>query len=329
MGHESSANAAAQAANRSPANRIGLDYRAVPAWKTAGPLIDVHTHVKHVPPVAAFFEAAALYGVQKIYSMSPLGDVDALRADWGARLEFIAIPNWKQFGTTPAFQAQWLRDLETFREKGARLCKFWMAPPAREKHGLTLQHEFMQPLIRRALDLGYDFMVHVGDPSVWWREKYKDAAKFGTKADQYPQLEFLLQAVAPRFVIAAHMGGSVEDLDFLQGLLDRHPNLFLDSSATKWIVREVSRQPDAVRAFFTRNPARILFGSDVVVDEKFDFEHYASRYWAQRTLWETAYRGESPIEDPDAEQPPRLAGADLPATLLPGFYGGNAARLLA
>lgn len=318
------------AARVNAANRLGLDYRRPPARRVAFGLIDVHTHVRSGASTAAFFDAATAYGVERVFSMSPLGDVDALRAQYAGRVEFIAIPNWKALNDTLEFRGQWLADLAAFRAKGARLCKFWMAPPMRERHGLTLQHAWMQPVIQAALELGYHFMTHIGDPSVWWRAggKYADTAKFGTKPEQYPQLAHLCETVAPRVVIAAHMGGNVEDPDFLQSLLERHPNLHLDSSATKWIVREVARQPERVREFVLRNAERILFGSDVVVDDKHDFDHYASRYWAQRTMWETAYRGESPIDDPDAEQPPRLAGLDLPAEVLLRVYRENAALLL-
>ncbi len=258
-----------------------------------------------------------------------LEHVPALRAQYADRLAFIAIPRWRRMENSAAFQKQWLADLEAFRELGARRMKFWMAPPMRGNYKLTLQDAFFQPLLRHGLDLGYEFMIHVGDPSEWFQPggRYADAAVFGTKDDQYPQLEYLLETVAPRTVIAAHMGGYVEAPAFLQGLLDRHPNLFLDSSATKWVVRGVARQPAALRDFMLRNQDRVLFGSDLVVAEAHDFDHYASRYWAHQMLWETPYRGESPIEDPDADQPPRLAGLDLPADVLKPLYAGNAARL--
>ena len=107
------------------------------------------------------------------------------------------------------------------------------------------------------------------------------------------------------------MGGNVEDPAFLQRLFDRHTNLRLDSSATKWIVREVARHPERVREFVERNPDRIVFGSDIVASANFTrFDHFASRYWAHRMMWESDYRGESPIADPDAD-PPLLAGLSL------------------
>ena len=291
--------------------------------------MDVHAHVHNVPSAAAFFEAADAYGVTQVISMTPIDEVDALNAAYPSRLEFIAIPRWRELKNSADFRKQWLGDLEAFRDKGARRMKFWMAPPMRGEYGLKLQDAFFTPLLRKGLELGFDFMIHVGDPSEWFAAggKYADTKKFGTKNDQYTQLEFLLETVAPRNVIAAHMGGYCEEPAFLQRLLDRYPNLFLDSSATKWVVRAVSRQPAAVREFMMRNQDRILFGSDLVVAKDYDFDHYASRYWAHQMMWETDYRGESPIEDPDAENPPRLAGLALPATALRKLYHENAACL--
>lgn len=313
----------------SPANRLGLNYRRVPPRKLATPIIDIHSHVHVTGSTPAFFEAANLYGIGTIFTMTPLEEVDALRATWGPRVRFIAIPRWRKMSPSAEFRAQWLEDLAAFRQRGARIMKFWLAPPLRGNHGLTLRDPFFDPLIQAGLDLGYDFMVHVGDPTVWFRPgaRYGDAQKFGTKPDQYAQLAHLMERVAPRTVIAAHMGGNIEDPSFLQALLNRYPSLVLDSSATKWVVREIARQPDVVRDFVIRNQDRILFGSDLVVAEAYNFEHYASRYWVHQQLWETAYRGESPIEDPDADPPPRLCGLDLPPEVLHKLYFTNAARL--
>jgi predicted TIM-barrel fold metal-dependent hydrolase len=314
---------------RSPANRLGLNYRDLPPHKLDTRIIDVHTHVHDTGSARLFFEAARLYGISKIVSMSPLDEADRLKAAWGDRLEFIAVPRWRELASSTDFQKQWLDDLAAFRERGARRMKFWMAPPMRGEFGLTLKDPFFEPLIARGLELGYEFMVHVGDPSEWFETggPYADRKRFGTKRDQYPQLHYLAERVAPRTVIAAHMGGYCEEPAFLQELLDRHPNLYLDSSATKWVVRAVARQPEAVRAFLIRNQDRVLFGSDLVVAPKYDFDHYASRYWAHLKMWETAYRGESPIEDPDADDPPRLAGLNLPTTVLRKLYCQNAERL--
>ncbi len=312
-----------------PANLLGLDYRA-PFPPPVCPILDAHTHVSLCGQTDTFFAAAEHFGIETVVSMSPLDDVPELERRYPHRLRFIAVPRWRQFELSDAFREQWIRDLRAFREHGARLCKFWSAPRMRAEHGLTLDHPFVRPVIDAAAELGYDFMVHVGDPSVWWQpgRPYADAARFGTKAAQYEQLEWFLEYVAPRTVIAAHMGGSIEEPQRLDDLLSRYPHLHLDTSATKWIVREVARRPDAARGLLLRWSERILFGSDLVVrDEYAGFDHYASRYWAQRTMWETSYRGGSPIADPDAEGDPQLAGLSLPADVLRRIYRENAERL--
>lgn len=292
-------------------------------------IIDVHSHVRVSRTAPAFFEAAALYCIQRVISMSPIEDAESLRARHADRLGFIAVPRWRDFDSSTRFRERWLADLAAFWEIGARVMKFWMAPPMRGEYGLTLDHEFLRPVIQRGLDLGYDFMVHVGDPDEWFRpgEPYGDTRRFGAKADQYPQLEWFLEQVAPRSVIGAHMGGRIEHPEFLKDMLARHSNFYIDTSATKWIVRGVAARPAAVRDLFLSYPDRLLFGSDLVVADQYDFEHYASRYWAQRTMWETAYDGESPIEDPDAPAAPLLRGIDLPTDVLRKVYWENAARL--
>ncbi len=312
------------------ANRLKLDYRAVPARKTSGPIWDIHTHVYAGPQAAAFFEAARLYGVTRVLSMTPLEDVPPLRDAYGDALGFIAIPNWRRMDASADFRRQWIADLAEFRRLGARLCKFWMAPPMRQRSGFTVDHPFIRPVVDAALDLGFEFMIHVGDPAEWFQPgaRYADTRVFGTKDDQYPQLQWLANYVAPRTVVAAHMAGSMENTARLQRLLDLHPNLVLDSSATKWIVRAVAQQPDAARAFLLRYSTRVLFGSDLVANGQYpDFDHYASRYWVHRQMWESTYRGESPIDDPDAVGPPQLAGLDLPPDVLTRMYRENARRL--
>ncbi len=64
-------------------------------------------------------------------------------------------------------------------------------------------------------------------------------------------------------------------------------------------MREVSPRRDAIRALICRYPDRFLFGSDLVTRHSLTREHYVSRYWCQRTLWESDWEGPSPIADPD------------------------------
>jgi hypothetical protein len=126
------------------------------------------------------------------------------------------------------------------------------------------------------------------------------------------------------------MGGDPEHPDHLEALLQRYPNLLFDSSATKWQVREVSARRDAIRDLVCRYPERFLFGSDLVTRHGLPRDHYVSRYWCQRTLWESAWEGRSPIADPDFEpegETPMLRGLELPLDVLTRVYRENARDL--
>jgi hypothetical protein len=349
-----------------PSNRFGADYRAEAAAMGAPPvpIIDIHAHV-HGPNAAALLrDAMDLYGIARIHSMTRLDDIPAMRAVMGDRIRFIAVPDFTHPDRLAAHTHHFLDRIKAFRDEGAAICKFWAAPrgidfgiEAGDPRLLALDAPHRRAGMDLAASLGMAFMVHVADPDTWFATKYADRARYGTKASHYEPLERLLDEY-PVPWIAAHMGGSPEDLAFLDGLLERHPNLSIDASATKWIVREVSKHPTPrVHAFMERWRGRVLFGSDIVTnddhlhagekrtemaakasDREGAFDLYASRYWALRTLWETTHEMESPISDPDlamvdpARSPldaPTLAGKGLPADVLQSFYRGAAERVLA
>jgi Amidohydrolase len=327
------------------ANRLGLDYRAEAArFAYTGPIIDIHTHVGTAEAARLYFEVADLFGVTKTVSMTKLENIDAITEAFGPpgeRIEFIAVPNYEAAHEPGTFTTDWLYRMEKFREKGCRIIKFWAAPRGRDLHhdAFHLDSPTRRESIRLAYDLGYRvFMTHVGDPDTWFAAKYTDPGKYGTKREQFKPLEDLLDEYHDVTWIGAHIGGSPEDLDFVQGMLDRHPNYVLDTSAAKWQVRELSKHPERFRALCERNPGRVLFGTDIVANNKnLDFDLYASRYWALRTLIETNYVGQSPIVDPDLnmvdpsldeKSTAQLRGAGIGGEALKAVYHDAAARVL-
>ena len=327
----------------------------------------MHTHVNGPRAAEVFGEVMDLYGVRLTFSQTRLSDADAVRNALGDRIRFIAIPDYMSEDKSAAFTDGFLNDIETWHERfGAKMVKFWSAPRLRDYAGDTYAEmgafDSLWKIRQAELahSLGMMFMVHVADPDTWFRTTYADTSKYGTKLQQYEPLERMLDRFSDTPWMAAHMGGWPEDLAFLDGLLTRHPNLSLDTSATKWQVRELSRHTrNDLVAFLTKWRGRILFGSDIVTsdehmqpsepvegrpvfglasspDEAFDL--YASRYWALRTMLETGYDGESPIADPDLamEHPdrfddlsaPRLVGRNLDDDLLESLYSTAPEQLL-
>jgi hypothetical protein len=348
-----------------PSNRFGLDYRREAEFFASlpYPIVDAHAHVIGLRAAPLLKEAMDAYGIGSIYSMSRLEEVDGLRAILGDRIRFIAMPDFANPDRRHAHGPAYCDRIRAFHSAGARIAKFWAAPrgidlgrDAGEPDLLRLDSPNRRAAMDEAASLGMMFMTHVADPDTWFSTRYKDASMYGTKRSHYEPLERLLDEYRVPW-IAAHMGGSPEDLAFLSELLEAHSNLWLDASATKWMVRELSKHPREVLVeFLERWRGRIMFGSDIVTsdehlkagdksnemaakasDQESAFDLYASRYWALRTLWEGDYDGESPISDPDlamvdstrhAHDAPRLAGKRLPADLARVLYADAAAALL-
>jgi hypothetical protein len=349
-----------------PPNRLNLDYAAEAAvvGPPPVPIIDVHSHLGGDAALRIYDRVARGYGIERTYTMTRFSEVAKVREILGDRVRFIAVPDYRGENLKHDLGRGFVEQIPKFHEAGARVVKFWAAPRSRdyaEELGdpsfMALDAPHRLEAMEVARDLGMIFMAHIADPDTWFQARYTDAGRYGTKRQQYELFETLLERFDLPW-IAAHMGGWPEDLEFLTGLLDRHDNLHLDTSATKWMVRVLSRHPRSdLIEFLTRFRGRVLFGSDVVVDEEHleekessheslngasdaaqAFDLYASRYWALRTLFESDYVGESPIADPDLAMvnpdrygemdAPALIGKTLPAEILRSVYHDAAAALL-
>ena len=347
-------------------NRLNLNY----AGEAAGfrslpyPIIDAHSHLSGSKAAEIYRRAAGLYGIGLTYSMTGPDSVGSVRQVLGDAVRFIVTPAAQSKDIRHALTDGFVERIHLLRKHGARIVKFWAAPRGRDlgektgdPHALRIDSSYYQNAMKVTEDLGMVAMVHVGDPDTWFATKYADATRYGTKAEHYERFETILDRFSMPF-IAAHCGGWPEDLEFLSGMLERHSNLYLDTSAAKWMVRELSKHPsESVIAFFTKWKGRLLFGSDIVVTEAHlstagaedemakkaageveAFDLYASRYWALRTMFETAYQGESPIADPDlamvapelftATDAPKLCGHNFPTDVLQSLYHDAAHDLL-
>lgn len=330
-------------------NVTGIDYRNRQHFTYTGPLIDVHAHVMRTRPTdppdgppargeegatteqaEQMLRVAETFGIQLTYSMCMPEDIAPLRNRFGERIAF----NGPIFKKPDESDDAAYRLLEQYLEAGVKIIKLWAAPRGRDR-GLLLDTPWRIESVKRARAAGIRaVMVHVGDPDVWFRKMYADSAKYGTKPDQYRPLVRMLEEFSDLTWIGAHMGGDAEHPDHLEELIERYPNIHFDTSATKWQVREVSARREAIRSLIARHPKRFLFGSDLVTRHGLAAEHYVSRYWCQRTLWESSWEGISPIADGDytpengGSSTPPLRGLALPADVLDLVYHGNAERLL-
>ncbi len=357
---------------RTAQNRLGLDYRAEARRLGAPvvPIVDAHAHINGERAARVYREAMDAFGVVKVWSQTQIREAPAVREVMGDRIRFVAVPRWADADRLHAHTDGYLAELKVWREEyGARIAKFWTAPRIREigrelgdAEMFMLDSPVRVRQMERATDLGMMIMVHVADPDTWFATKYADPF-YLPKARHYDAIEKLADRFTQPWLLA-HFGGWPENLPFLDGLLSRHPNIHIDTSATKWMVREVSRQPrEALLAFLRKFAGRVFFGSDIVTmdphlqekapdvktspayrfavqasSEEEAFDLYASRYYALRTMWETGYDGESPIADPDLAMlepekhdhmsAPRLVGKRLPEDVLREFYRDGVERVM-
>jgi predicted TIM-barrel fold metal-dependent hydrolase len=318
-------------AKESEYNRTGSDFRRpMPRPKVSGAVIDFHCHLLAARHAKDWFETADHYGIDRFFTMCQLEEAMGLQRDWGDRLHFIAVPPWRD--PSPGWLDTWFNRVEAFYNIGSRIVKFHMAPATMAARNYRLDSPMLMPLFRQIIDRRMAVMTHVGDPDTWYHGKYAaDPAKYGTRDGHYQMWESVL-ATFPKDLpwIGAHMGGNPENLPRLQRLLDTYSNLYLDCSATRWMVREISVRRDEAREFFVRNQDRILFGSDQVSGDDREFDFLASRFWCHRKLWETAYIGPSPILDPDLseDQQPTMHGLALPDEVLQKLYHDNAVKVM-
>lgn len=299
-----------------------------PPRKVNCPIIDMHTHASGPQDEAPLFmEVAALYGITKVVAIARLGGGVALADRYPGRVEVAPILSFEHPNDPDKFYEQNFGILEKAHGQGVRIIKFWFAPRFTGERKIWFDSPLLDPIFDRMAEYGMHALVHVSDPDIWFQRVYTDQAKYGTKADQYPQLENRLREHRSIHLQCAHMGGDPEHLDHLAQLLADHPNLYIDTSATKWIVRELGKQRESARAFFERHVDRILFGTDHVVIDHSEPHRYPSRYWIHQMFWETDLVCELPIEDPDSDGTPMLRGIDLPAHVLEKIYYQNACRV--
>ncbi|MFT3785230.1 MAG: amidohydrolase family protein [Tepidisphaeraceae bacterium] len=306
----------------------------MPRPPVKGRIIDGHVHLLARRHADVWFEAADHFGLDHFITQSPLEEAVLLQRDFGHRLTFVAVPNWMKLAEPNAGE-DWLRRIEAFHNLGARMAKIHLSPGTMQRTKFRFDHPTIQRVLKEIRDRGMIIMTHIGDPQIWYEGRYRkldkpEEAFLADRTEQYRLWEEALEASRGTPWLGAHLGGWPENLGYLQGLFDRFPDLVLDLSATRWMVRELSTRRDEARDFILRNPTRILWGSDQVSGDARDWDFLASRWWCHRKLFETGYADVTPILDPDLpdDQQPVLRGLALPGPTLQLLYRENARALM-
>lgn len=303
-----------------PQNWLPDDFKG---WTYTGDVIDDHVHVSLTPSLEKFLAAANFFNVKRVGAVSrkPIGlkefKDDRITLElvhfFSGRLEY-ANKKTEKF----------LNKVTKIRKNGIKFIKFWFATP----YFLTGKDLTTPGTIKFFQKIGEEGLVaevHISNPDSWH-------GHISIKNEIRRQmLEVVEKCPGTKFILV-HMGGNPEDPNNLMDSLERYENLYLDTSATKWVSRELSAHHDDAKKMFTKYPDRILFGSDLVIPphnqgDLTEMEYFLSRYFVQRMMLE--YNGEfvSPIKDPDNVDNHPLKGLDLSEDILEKVYKTNAEAL--
>jgi predicted TIM-barrel fold metal-dependent hydrolase len=120
--------------------------------------------------------------------------------------------------------------------------------------------------------------------------------------------------------IGAHVGCNAEDLRWVGGMLDRHPNFNVDISAR---LGELGRQPRAARRLVVSHPDRVLFGTDAFPP---DAETYHTHFRFLET--DDEHFPYAPWDPVGPQGRWAVSALDLPENVLAAVYHENASRVI-
>jgi len=331
------------------------------------PRIDVHTHISPngLERALAIMDQWGIDGMVNLSGYTPGPPRHGLetqlamaRASGGRIAVFTNVNFIKALRTRPDYGTAMAEELSVAKEMGAIGLKIPKGlglgyPTPDGQKVLPVDDAGLDPLFEEAGKLGMPVAIHTGDPKAFWQpadEKnerldelraHPEWSFFGEPVpsweELYAQFERRVGRHPKTVFIGVHFGNDPEDPDRVARMLDKYPNLFVDTAAR---VPEIGRQDATkMRRFFEKYQDRILFGTDLGVGETQDEMMYGSNGALPPTLaderryfestWRYFETNDKQFESPTPIQGRwKIDGLGLAEPILRKVYFENAARLL-
>ncbi len=221
------------------------------------------------------------------------------------------------------------------------------------KGPLTVDDPGLDPLFAKAGELGMPIAIHTGDPKAFWKpsnpknerwDELQAHPEWSFYGQPVPSWEALYKAFERRVArhpktifIGVHFGNDPEDVDHVGKMLDKYPNLYIDTAAR---VPEIGRHDAAkMRRFFEKYQDRVVFGTDTGVGGTQEDMMYGSNGASpptaadEKRFFEATWRyfetKDKQFESPTPIQGRwKIDGVGLPEPILRKVYFENAARIL-
>jgi len=257
-------------------------------------VIDVHNHVNdaariddHMPPKRVI-EVMNNTNVKTIVILTGLwGDklqavIDEMVKPYPGRFMVFTQLDWSKVDD-PNFGQEMVAQIRDSVSRGARGLKLLkeLGLGVRDKSGklIAIDDPRLDPVWEECGRRGIPVFIHSGDPEAFFHpmdatnERYEELIEhpdWSFYGRDYPGLESLLEARNRVFAkhpkttfVSLHMGWP-ENLDWVQSMLDKYPNVMVEFGARE---AELGRQPRRTRELFVKYQDRVMFGTDNGVEE--------------------------------------------------------------
>jgi predicted TIM-barrel fold metal-dependent hydrolase len=312
--------------------------------KYTGPIFDAHTHIGAIDDISKMISIEDDFGVSAqigiIHNEEGFQAAKERYPDRFVFAKYLSLSDIARYNVEPV-----LDEISGLREQGYSLAKSWFGPRWRDyrevRKDFRIDHPRLDPIFQALEDDGIPLIIHVGDPDTYYASQYRDSERYGTKEEHLKQLEEVIARHPKLRFQIPHLGAQPEihRLPALARWMDEFPNVVVDTASSRWMARELSKDPGKAREFILRYSDRVLFGTDLFSNR--EVHDFSGRYVAQRILWETSERDTPlPFPDPDRDTPlpfpdpdtkdtggTTINGLDLPLSVLRKLYWENANRI--
>jgi len=325
--------------------------------------VDVHAHFGPAS-VPRLIELMDRHGIDVVVNLSGGSagrgleeQLEAARAHPGRILVFANL-EWRYPMLGPGYGQAMAADLRRSKQLGAVGLKIpkglGIGFVDHERKLIAVDEPELDPVFEAAGELGLPVAIHTGDPVAFWSPPTADNERFAELGahpgwsfygQPVPSWEELFAALERRIArhpntifIAVHFGNAPEYPDRVASLLDKYPNLYIDTAAR---IPEIGRHnPDHMRALVVKYQDRILFGTDLGVGTKSrfdlmlgstgdkaltqgDVDHFFASSWRYLETSDKGFAHPTPIQGDWT-----IDGIGLPRAVLRKVYGDNARHIL-
>jgi hypothetical protein len=312
--------------------------------------IDTHAHVmsKGDPAFFAMLERLHMH----ILDILLVDDKHEYRKDWKTEHEdgfallhaghgYVALcTSFDPFKFNDAdFASEAIKGLNQDFADGAIAVKIWknIGMELKDKNGkyVFADNPNFDPIYQDIQNHNKTLIAHQAEPDAAWQGPNPDALDYSyykenptwymynkpgvpTKKEILDARDRIVAKNPKLRVVGAHLGSMEEDLEGLGQRLDRYPNFAVDTAAR--VIHLAVKPSDKVRAFILKYQDRIVYGTDLEVEQKQDIQD-ALKEWQDQYARDWRYFS---TRDEFEYEGHKTQGLGLPPAVLHKLYHANA-----